>query len=481
MSHRTTETEPLLAPRELNANEDDSPNLKLLKFLPVVVLASICVPWNIYVFRICLSQSPISASCPVWISDSPSRQFDIWLQIPGVTLKMDMWAAAVTLLISFASVGWWSSFGDRRGRKYVLLIAVLGAMLRDSIYLAVAQTKFQDDGVSIALIVNGILGGFATFNGVAYATVKFGVLQAVWFISFRLGAFLGLVADPAHSNAGYGGSVFLACFNMAYIFVVLPESFTPPSDQEHAQLFRQESALKYIVSPVTVFLRRGPWRKRLAFLALSTFMYALTLSLDVKMEFFTLNHGYFPDLPRALLSIIPSLLRSLTWLCILPVIAASLKRAHGDIGRLAKLVAQQSILLASLCVLGILIFGGPRSSLPYAVCFFLYPFSAGALPALYSLAASYFTGLGRGSELGLVFGALSMWVALGEYLSYFILGYYTVSDSVWNLTVELGWAATFLVLTLLLLIPADGPPARLVGVTVNEVGEHVVSHRLPQV
>jgi hypothetical protein len=88
---------------------------------------------------------------------------------------------------------------------------------------------------------------------------------------------LGLVADPAHSNAGYGGSVFLACFNMAYIFVVLPESFTPPSDQEHAQLFRQESALKYIVSPVTVFLRRGPWRKRLAFLALSTFMYALTL------------------------------------------------------------------------------------------------------------------------------------------------------------------------------------------------------------
>lgn len=96
-------------------------------------------------------------------------------------------AAAVTLLISFASVGWWSSFGDRRGRKYVLLIAVLGAMLRsvasclwcrmfisapsDSIYLAVAQTKFQDDGVSIALIVNGILGGFATFNGVAYAYV----------------------------------------------------------------------------------------------------------------------------------------------------------------------------------------------------------------------------------------------------------------------------------------------------------------------
>ncbi|KAJ7819436.1 hypothetical protein B0H13DRAFT_1921770, partial [Mycena leptocephala] len=141
-------------------------------------------------------------------------------------------------------------------------------------------------------------------------------------------------------------------------------------------------------------------------------------------------------------------------------IAASLKRAHGDIGRLAKLVAQQSILLASLCVLGILIFGGPRSSLPYAVCFFLYPFSAGALPALYSLAASYFTGLGRGSELGLVFGALSMWVALGEYLSRQRVEPYRGARM----------GGDVLVLTLLLLIPADGPPARLVGVTVNEVG-----------
>jgi hypothetical protein len=97
------------------------------------------------------------------------------------------------------------------------------------------------------------------------------------------------------------------------------------------------------------------------------------------------------------------------------------KRTYGDSeksGRLlAKSVAQNSILIAALCVLGIQIFGGPRSSLLYGIFFFLYPFSVGALPALYSLAASYFIALGRGSELGALFGALSIWVSWGEYIS----------------------------------------------------------------
>ena len=84
----------------------------------------------------------------------------------------------------------------------------------------------------------------------------------------------------------------------------------------------------------------------------------------------------------------------------------------------AQSVAGNSILLGTVGVLGTLIFGGVRTGPIYAVFFFaMYPFTVGALPTFYSLAASYFVALDRGYEVGAMFGALSVWVALGEYIS----------------------------------------------------------------
>jgi hypothetical protein len=102
-------------------------------------------------------------------------------------------------------------------------------------------------------------------------------------------------------------------------------------------------------------------------------------------------------------------------------LASLVKSTYGDSeksGRLlARSLAQNSILVAAVCSIGILVFGGPRSSLLYGIFFFVYPFSIGALPALYSLGASYFIALGRSAELGALFGALSIWVAWGELVS----------------------------------------------------------------
>jgi hypothetical protein len=102
-------------------------------------------------------------------------------------------------------------------------------------------------------------------------------------------------------------------------------------------------------------------------------------------------------------------------------LASLVKSTYGDSeksGRLlARSLAQNSILVAAVCSIGILVFGGPRSSLLYGIFFFVYPFSIGALPALYSLGASYFIALGRSAELGALFGALSIWAAWGELVS----------------------------------------------------------------
>ncbi|KAJ7145622.1 hypothetical protein C8R44DRAFT_755601 [Mycena epipterygia] len=108
-----------------------------------------------------------------------------------------------------------------------------------------------------------------------------------------------------------------------------------------------------------------------------------------------------------------------------------------------------------------MVFGGPRSSPLFFVFSFIYPFSVGALPALYALGAAYFLALGRGAELGALFGALAIWVQLGEYVSYSNL-----DDNVWNLDYRLQWTAVFLVISLLLLVP-DGPPASSEEVAVD--------------
>ncbi|KAJ6600424.1 hypothetical protein DFH09DRAFT_1355705 [Mycena vulgaris] len=474
-----TETQPLLARlghgiAGSNLSAAASP-VKLLKLLPVLALASICRGISMFARYSYYSNST---------QPSDYKWFTIWVKMPGVTVRMELWSMFASLVVSFVSVGWWSTFGDRRGRKPVLFVSILGAVLVDFIWLSVANTYSQQDGISLGLIVEGLLGGFATFNGVVHAyaydlspsplsrTVIFGAIQAVSFTFFRVGAFVGLLSGPSvpflrRRSMDYIISVVLGCCNLVYVYCLLPESLAPP---QNIQPPAQKSLLKHILTPFSIFLRRTPSRKAIILLAFSVYVYSWTLGFGVKMAVFTTDKGYFAAVPRSLLLLAPSIINLLTWLCAIPALAFILQRAHGDTessGRLlSKSLAQNSILLAALCLIGALIFGGARSSPLYALFFLAYPLSAGALPALYALAASYFLALGRGAEIGALFGALAMWVSLGEYVSYANLG-----DSEWSLDYRLEWTATFLVVSLLLLVP-DGPPVQPDGAG-DQREEHV--------
>jgi hypothetical protein len=102
-------------------------------------------------------------------------------------------------------------------------------------------------------------------------------------------------------------------------------------------------------------------------------------------------------------------------------LAVLFKSFYGDTEKsgllFAKSIAQNSLLMATLAMFGILVFGGPKSTFLYGISFFIYPFSSAALPALYALAASYMTALHRRSEIGALFGTLSIWISLAEYFS----------------------------------------------------------------
>ncbi|KAF7373158.1 hypothetical protein MSAN_00523900 [Mycena sanguinolenta] len=263
-------------------------------------------------------------------------------------------------------------------------------------------------------------------------------------------------------------SILLACMNLAYIYYALPESLAPHQIENPPP--PQSSLLKYIFAPFLTLTRKGPSRGKVVLLASAIFMYSWTSAFAGKMVTFTSVKGYFSILPRWLLFVIPFVVNTLALLCIFPVLYSLVKRTYGDsekLGRLlAKSLAQNSILIAAVCSIGIIVFK-PRSGPLYAIFFFAYPFSIGALPALYSLAASYFDALGRSAELGALFGALSIWVAWGEFFSYAYLGDY---DS--SLDYRVQWTAFYLVISLLLLIP-NGPPTQSTEATTGRSEEDV--------
>ncbi|KAF7333975.1 MFS general substrate transporter [Mycena sanguinolenta] len=450
-SHVSTERDALL-PRNIRSRDEGK---IIVKFLPVVVFASVCRGLSLFARYEYYHR---------WPAHSPSRRFDTWFQMGGVVLKVDMSAMALSIFVSFVSVGWWSAIGDRHGRKCVLLISILGSLLRDLIYLAVAQSELQEHGVVMALVIDGLLGGFVTFTGVAHAyisdasasysskTLDFCLLHAVTFVSFRLGAFLGYVAGytSVHSNAAFGGSVFLAFYNMVYIYFLLPESLVPQSASltpEDTPITGLKSAIVDIASPVTIFFRSNPWRSPLVCFALFAFSGSLAYGVLVETSVSSSNQN-LTDL------MIPSILRVVTWVCIVPAAAFFFKRTehHDDHFLFAKVVALWSIAFA---LLAISIFGVWASILlwiwfksPYPPGFFLYPLSVAAIPALYSAAVSLTS---SDSERGALFGSLSVWAALGEYLSYYFAGNRVDIGYYW------AWVASVLVFSFISLASQDSP------------------------
>ncbi|KAJ7175147.1 hypothetical protein C8R43DRAFT_976042 [Mycena crocata] len=463
------ETSPLLGPRTTPTVPSNVRKPKFTWLIPVVVLASICrgismfARYQYYQDAYCPDRDPRYGYHCGW--------FTTWVELPGLTVRMQMWPMFASFVVSFISVGWWSELGDRRGRKVVLFCTILGAMLMDLIYLTVAHVPSlrQDprDSLSLALIIEGLLGGFATYNGVAHAyafdvaptplsrPVLFATLDALSFIGFVFGAMLGNLTT---TSLAYTLSVVFALFNLGFIYTLLPESL---KHQDAARsTLPQRSALKSIVSPIAIFFRGASSRKHLPLFALAVYVYSLTTGMDAALPTYT--ERYLPGLPRWIALTFPRIETLGTLLCVVPAVAWVFQRTHrtsspsrtqgtsspARVGmQFATSLAQNSVLVAAISAMGVLVFcSGERSQVLYILFTSLYPLSAGAGPALYALGAAYFLALGRGDEIGSLFGALAVWGAGAQYFSYFV----------YSGAIPFFLSAFFLIVTLALLL-RDGP------------------------
>ncbi|KAJ7472884.1 hypothetical protein B0H11DRAFT_2037679 [Mycena galericulata] len=420
------ETDPLIPPRVLQRNLR-KPGFAWL--VPVVTLASICRGISMFA-RFEFYQN---LYCP-GIRPYPCGYFNPWLELPSITVRMQMWTMYTSFVVSFISVGWWSELGDRRGRRIVLFSSILGALLIDLIYLVVASVPSlhtdASDSLSLGLIIEGLLGGFATYTGVAHAyafdvaptplfrILLFGALDALSLVGFILGAVIG---NLTRNNVAYILSVVIAALNLLFIYAVLPESLKPNDGTRTAPPPR--ALVQTVVAPFSVFFRGAKSRKYLPLFALAFYMYSLTAGLDVGIITFTERFQYLMSLPRWLLLSAPRAINLATLLCILPAIAWVSKSSYGDTDRaalhLARALSQNSILIAAISCMGVRLFCYPTPSrVLYALFTIMQPFTVGAGPALYALGAQYLLALGRGGEVGALFGALAVWGALAQYVSF---------------------------------------------------------------
>ncbi|KAJ7655972.1 hypothetical protein DFH06DRAFT_474341 [Mycena polygramma] len=453
MSSSPSETDPLL-PR--------APTPRVASFiwlLPVVAFASICRGMSMFA-RYDHYQKTFCPGAGLY----PCGFFSEWLELPSITVRIQMWGAFASFMVSFVSIGWWSELGDRRGRKIVLFCSILGAVFLNLMYLIVASTSPSEedvrDTISVGLIVEGLLGGFAAYNGVVHAyafdvsatplarPVLFAQIDALSLVGLIVGAVIGKFTPY---TVAFALSVVFSLANLAFIYTLLPESL---KRQETGQtVIPQRSVLKSIVSPISVFFRGTGSSKYLLLYGLAFYTYSLTSAADTYLLRYTYLSSFLPHLPRWLLLVGGRVLSLTSLLCIVPVIAWLFQRKYGATERgglrLATALSQNSILIAAISCAAVIVFCFPvRSELLYAVFTPLYPLAtAVAAPALYALGASYFVAQGRTSEIGSLFGALAIWGALGEYISY---SWYDAGSAVF------WFSGFFLLVTLMFLLP-EGP------------------------
>jgi len=99
-------------------------------------------------------------------------------------------------VLSAITTGFWSRSGDVHGRKPILSAFLIGALLMEAVFVLVMRPDpvFGRHGEKLILlgpILEGLVGGLSTFNGVVHAYV--GIFRTVVILGlFRIQVHLGL-------------------------------------------------------------------------------------------------------------------------------------------------------------------------------------------------------------------------------------------------------------------------------------------------
>ncbi|KAF7327728.1 hypothetical protein MKEN_00352400 [Mycena kentingensis (nom. inval.)] len=211
------------------------------------------------------------------------------------TTTVTVAAMVLTCVFSSLSTGWWSRQSDIIGRRYALMVPVVGSILLNVIFAAiVASSRFAGLAqlcVFIALAFEGLLGGPATFNAALHAysadvapagrwAASFSVLQGVFLVCSVLGNSVGMGLDFFIPFLSFSVAAGIGAINLVYIFFFLPESLPEEFELDRPSKLTLGDLKSSIVSVFTAF-----GGQRIALLGVAFFLYSLT----TKVESFHLN------------------------------------------------------------------------------------------------------------------------------------------------------------------------------------------------
>ncbi|KAJ7707654.1 hypothetical protein B0H17DRAFT_1033454 [Mycena rosella] len=384
-------------------------------------------------------------------------------------------------ILSALSTGWWSRLGDVYGRRYALMVPVIGSILLNVIFTLVAGSPalegFAQPCMFIGLLVEGLLGGSATFNGAVHAYAAdvsfagswssiFSVLQGLFLLCSVLGNWIGMGTDFFRPFLSFGVSAALGLFNLAFIFFFLPESL--PEEFQLAQPLKLDfkDITTSIYSNITIFSTG----QRLAFFGLAFFIYSLTSSVDSFQLLFVLRQDLATPAPfSASFFITLSLLgRMATVFIIFPAmlyllkrrsplsLATSTKNYFLSVMAIDRSAARYSVFADFFSQLLIIVV--PSRSAIFFLLAFMTPLTVGIKPALYALSAVYSEVLGGASRRGALFGALSVVGMVGETLSYVM--YVSTYNILWRSFAKAGFMLTAALLALVAIFLWPGEPER---------------------
>ncbi|KAI9507902.1 major facilitator superfamily domain-containing protein [Russula earlei] len=365
-------------------------------------------------------------------------------------------------ILSAVTTGWLSHMSDMFGRKQILLLSMFGALFMDFIYILVSDPstlfgRYGETFIVIAPLVEGILGAQSTYNGIVHAYITdctpdgsrakiFSTMQAMLNIGMASGPWLnGIVL---HAIAGtttislFVLAIAIAVTNFAFVLFILPESLArsrrlshvrSPVDQNLQQQPKgvvrrigktlRNMSLQFL-RPAALFVpsklegRRGrDWNLTLTGVVLFLYMFA---DQAYNLKYLYVKHVYSWSTEQ--LGYYMSFLwviRAVNLLIILPLILAYFDPKGGvpmknatptyiaSAIRFDRRVAAVSLFMDASA--NVLIAISPTAS--QALFVFLTSLNAltsGGHPAIQSLGAVSLRAMGKGNEMGLVFGALGL-------------------------------------------------------------------------
>ncbi|GAA5987261.1 hypothetical protein JCM5350_008122 [Sporobolomyces pararoseus] len=181
-------------------------------------------------------------------------------------------ALILTLLMGILSsltTGWWGSYSDRKGRKPVLILAMFGTVLMDSVFLITVNfhNKVSYNFLLVGPILDGLLGGFSTAQATTNAYLSdvtlpgsrakiFSLLAGLMFAGFALGPILSSLLI-SYSSKWFGikdpSQVVLIPFyialvsHLSYLIVLsfaLPESLSKSRKETSQKRYEEELKLR---------------------------------------------------------------------------------------------------------------------------------------------------------------------------------------------------------------------------------------------